>query len=357
MAQKITQLASLTLAASGDFIPIVDISDTSMAASGTDKKMTFANFEASLTLANQLGNIPVTKLDSGNSATSSTFWRGDGVWATPPVVSVFGRTGAITAATNDYSEAQISFTDITTNNSSTTKHGYLKKLSNSATEYMDGTGNWSTPSGGSSSPKMRMSTVFERSDRFGVTAVGAGSIVFDALGLNLLSSVTSTSSANTTWTIDLNGKVFLGSPTLSMHIYGGNLSDTANTRSSYFGLGTVSVNGSGHTYTDPHAGFKILLAGGVYSLYATQANGSTETASSALTTIVNGDNLDLILTINGTSSVDYYWRKNGGSLSSATNLTTNMPTASSSSMAQFSVSNNANANFITIDVSGASYER
>lgn len=46
------------------------------------------------------------------------------------------------------SDATVTFTDITTNNASTTKHGFLKKLSNSATEYMDGTGNWSTPAGG-----------------------------------------------------------------------------------------------------------------------------------------------------------------------------------------------------------------
>lgn len=43
------------------------------------------------------------------------------------------------------SDATVSFTDITTNNSSTSKHGFLKKLSNVATEYMDGTGAWSAP--------------------------------------------------------------------------------------------------------------------------------------------------------------------------------------------------------------------
>lgn len=39
-------------------------------------------------------------------------------------------------------------TDVATLNASTTAHGLLKKLSNVATEYMDGTGNYSVPAGG-----------------------------------------------------------------------------------------------------------------------------------------------------------------------------------------------------------------
>lgn len=61
------------------------------------------------------------------------------------VTSVFGRTGAVVAATNDYSEAQISFTDITTNNVSTSKHGFAPKAPNDATKYLDGTGAYSDP--------------------------------------------------------------------------------------------------------------------------------------------------------------------------------------------------------------------
>jgi hypothetical protein len=42
-------------------------------------------------------------------------------------------------------------TDTTVNNSSTDAHGLLPKLSGTATEYMNGAGSWSTPSGGSAS--------------------------------------------------------------------------------------------------------------------------------------------------------------------------------------------------------------
>lgn len=63
------------------------------------------------------------------------------------VSSVFGRTGAVVAATNDYSEAQLSFTDITTNDVSTTKHGFTPKLPNDSTKYLDGTGAYTVPPG------------------------------------------------------------------------------------------------------------------------------------------------------------------------------------------------------------------
>lgn len=80
---------------------------------------------------------------------ANNFMNGVGNWVTP-VVTAFGRSGAVVADAADYAgvlklDDCAAPDDNTDNNASVAKHGLLKKLSNVATEYMNGQGNWSTP--------------------------------------------------------------------------------------------------------------------------------------------------------------------------------------------------------------------
>lgn len=179
---------------------------------------------------------------------------------------------------------------------------------------------------GGGDPVMHFSTDWSVSARTDPLGVAGGTQVFGNAGVKLTTSATISSAARIRerWAssgISNTGQD--GSPTITMGI---SITIVGTDFKSLFGLGAVAGDGSTVAYTNDQSGFKVTRASsGTVSLFATQGDGTTETASSALATVAVNEGFDLILKINGTASIDYFFRQEVGSLSSATNLTTNLP--------------------------------
>lgn len=220
----------------------------------------------------------------------------------------------------------------------------------------DGTDWTSAAPAGGSTPTISFGTIFEsNSSRFILDQTGTGTEVFDSNGVSMKTGATISSYAQLIANILLGtSKLEVGNPSFSGSFY---LQTSGTTFDYFIGIGSPGIDGSGITFTDKHIGFKVVrTASGTINLFATQANGTTETASSSLTTLTDGDDLELILKVNSTTSVDYYWRKNSGTLSAATNLTTNMPTTVGGSIT-IKISNHGVATATTLVSTRMNYTR
>lgn len=107
---------------------------------------------------------------AGNSSTTRKFLRqvGNGSASAAPVW-------------DDVNDSDVVFTDITTGNVSTTKHGYAPKAPNDAAKYLDGTGAYSVPAGtGGSAVTVVGTPVANNLTKFaGATSIQAGDLTGD----------------------------------------------------------------------------------------------------------------------------------------------------------------------------------
>lgn len=181
------------------------------------------------------GTIPTARLGSG-TANTTTFLRGDQSYAQPV-------------------ENSLNLSDNTTNNASTSKHGFLLKLDNNAAHYMDGTGAWSTPSGSganwvaSGSTNSTLPGIGSAYQLIGTNGIlsgdgsSPGGVVFSGGDVTLTNNATNAFSfigASAGYTFDAPVSIGTGNALTAGTIELGNASDTTISRPA---AGDIAIEG------------------------------------------------------------------------------------------------------------------
>ena len=207
--------------------------------------------------------------------------------------------------------------------------------------------------GGGGTPRMRASTTFETAGRFLSANTAGGTTAF---GITGLTCTTSTTSASLSKIRMLAPTATIGSAVIGVEWSCGVEIDAIGTSGEYYlGFGSIDATGSSHTFTDNHIGFKIIVSSGTATLYGTVGASGETTAN--LTTVTAGTFLDLIFYVTSSTTVDFYYRKNGGTLSSPSEVTGGQTIIVDNTMFQFSVNNAGTTSNQSMKLSNASLER
>lgn len=198
-------------------------------------------------------------------------------------------------------------------------------------------------------------TNFETSARFTTGAAGTGAVTFGNQGVTIDTGANATSYARVLWYI---ANAFTNNPTFVCTL----VVNTAppGTGQAFIGLGQPTTSGTGHTFNNNNViGFEIVnvLGSSILSIrgVVNNNNATALVTSYFASTVTTGDTLELFVKVN-TATVDFYIRKNGGTLSAKQTISSQIPTGASETSVQFSVSNQSVANQTQLILQCAGYE-
>lgn len=181
-------------------------------------------------------------------------------------------------------------------------------------------------------PLMRIATIFETAGRSDNAIAGTGNpaLTFNTTGATINISGNNADNRGSIAMQILSDVVapglYLGSPAVGFSFF---LQTIGSDIEVFYGIGDYNMRtfvGNLIVFTTRHIGFKVIrTASGAINLFGTMADGTTESATAILTTIAAGDQMNVMFKVNGTTSVDFYWSKNGGAWSAATRITATIP--------------------------------
>lgn len=193
--------------------------------------------------------------------------------------------------------------------------------------------------------------------RYTKTVGGTGTAAQSTYGLDITTGATATSFAEVTWFQNFN--IFSTDPVFTGVVRIVNTDSYGGSGRCFIGLGAIGTTGSGNTFSGKNfCGFQFEKNGGTIELRAIQNNSNADgwSYTGVLTTLSDLDTIDLILKMHGSTSIDYYYRKNNDAISAVTTLSTRVPTSGETG-AYFSVTNVGTNKILDIAVVSASYER